>query len=320
VSIILPPEIEKPAVIDEIEAPQTHGSFIKEDILYVAGRSNFYSVQVEPDGTLTSLAVNSSVAGTDVIVLGDYAFVAAGSLGEQQLALIEVSDPEDLSTVFFADCEGPPTSLNYWGDYLYLGEGGAGVEVFDIADPEDPVSLGLIPVYRDTEMVSAFRDRLFIADHTYGLLVYDIEDPDDPVYPNNFYDVASPERQVYSINVSGDYVYACMEGYVHILSTENIRQWETADTASSDFGSAVGWFDFPSCCSNVQVEGDFFYAVTFGGGLEIYSIQNPEDPLKLYDGGSGFFTTANHYSLEVQGNRLFANNHYELYTVSIMEE
>ncbi len=319
VSVVLPPDIENPAILGVTDASQTYGSFVKEDILYIAGKFGFYSLQVESDGSLVSLTANGDADSGDVVVMGDYAFIAAGALESQELFVIDVSDPNDLSNAISIDCENRPMYMDYWGDYLYLGEGNAGVEVFDISEPEAPVSLGLIPVNRDARIVATFRDRLYVADYAYGLLVYDIEDPTNPVFLNDFYDEASVERQVYSINVSGNHVYACMEDYVHILSTEEVNQWVGADTGTSDFGSAIGWFDFPSYSSNIQVEGDFFYAVTFGGSLEIYSIQNPEAPSKLFDSGSGFFTISNQYSLEVQGNHLYANNHYKLYNVSLME-
>ncbi|MBN2050568.1 MAG: hypothetical protein JW760_09005, partial [Spirochaetales bacterium] len=121
VAVILPPDIENPTIIDDDinDLSQTNGSFLQEDILYIAARYCLYSLQVESDGTVSDLAVNADADSGDVVVLGDYAFVAVGEGGSPRLGVIDVADPGDLSNALFVECEKGPNSIDYWGDYLY---------------------------------------------------------------------------------------------------------------------------------------------------------------------------------------------------------
>jgi len=93
----------------------------------------------------------------DVLVWGIYAYLADyfGSLRTINLVNQTISEPVLAS--------GEPCSLCRAENYLYIGEGGAGVQVFDISDQEKPQLVSSLSTLTWTEEVAAAGEYVYVA-------------------------------------------------------------------------------------------------------------------------------------------------------------
>ena len=65
-----------------------------------------------------------------------------------------------------------------WGNYAYLAEGEAGVEVIEVSDPANPRKVGGTPHFRSAWQPTVGQDRLFEAADDNGLFI--LEMPPSP--------------------------------------------------------------------------------------------------------------------------------------------
>ncbi len=310
----------------DTESPsQSYGSFLKGDILYLAQRFGVSAYQITSGGMMSRLNYQSMYS-EDVVVLGDYAFYAAGSNTSGEIAVIGLSANGDVSASprYYVGVDNT-TSLDYWGDYLYAGEGGAGVEIFDISDPENLVSVGLIPVNRSAEFVLARDDYLYIADNWYGLLCYDITDPLNPIYIGDFYNRNSDaaERSATNISATKDHIVFSADLATYILPARPQTDWVEANASSSgisagsltpaELGSALAAINLYN--SGLLAEGSILY-FTKNFTVYMYSLEKADSPRMIYISPYGLIS-GNNETIELFGNYIVVHDHYTLYSLQI---
>lgn len=290
---------------------QSYDSFLKGDKLYLAQRYGVSAYQLNSSGNFYRLNYQSMNSNA-VVVLGNYALYATDSNSNGELAVISLSSNGDVSaTPSYIAGESNSSDIDYWGDYIYLAEENAGVEVFRISDPENIESVVQIPVNRRASKVIALDDYLYIADYAYGLLCYNISDPENPVYLGDFYDTSSSERGISSISSTKDYILFSFDTGTFILPARPGGNWTEA--TSTSLGSALSKINKYSNSTNV--EGDTLYMLK-SQKLYTYNLKIPEAPQATYISRNNLVDT-NEETIELYGNYVIIHNHYDLYSIQI---
>lgn len=317
ITTILLGDAESMTIIDQSTVNQSNNSFLSGDKVYVAQRYGVSAFDLENNGDITSLNYQSMYS-EDVVVLGEYAFYATGSNTSGELAAIKLSDNGDVSnSPIYYSGEYNSYGIDYWGDYLYVAESDAGVEVFDISDPENLISLGLIPVERDAKKVLALDDYLYIADDIWGMQCYEISNPEDPDYIGDFYDSDSSERSIYTISASKDQIIYSADTGTYILNARPVSDWNEASSSSSQRGSALSFIESITSWG-ANAEGNFLYTSETGnsGVIRIYSLEDPENPQLVYI-SDPYFMSGTLDNIELYGNFMVAQTSTKLYTIQI---
>jgi hypothetical protein len=194
-----------------------------------------------------------------VFIENEHAFLTAQEFG---LIIISVSGvPPSPST-------RGDWRTGYWpresykdGNYLYVADGEAGLEILDVSDPENP----FVAAYYDTESeciaVYVEGGSAYIADGNGGLLVIDVGIPTNPQE-----DWSLPtEGFANDVDVQNQYAYVGTGDYglrvIDINTQTEVAEFDIEDQETY----------------SVQVMDDFAY-LGDGNGLRIVNITNPLTP------------------------------------------
>nr|MEE4269333.1 FlgD immunoglobulin-like domain containing protein [Candidatus Krumholzibacteria bacterium] len=143
---------------------KVHGSTIFE-----GRRSGLSTFDVSDPGVLVPGISTGPENAQDVAFADDRAYaVGSGSLGPDQVCILDISDPTAPVTI---DCFEPGGhSVAVVGHRLYIGTD-AGLNVYDITDPDLPVFLGGLETGSAPDDMAVVGDRLFLTAGTAGLSV-----------------------------------------------------------------------------------------------------------------------------------------------------
>ena len=114
----------------------------------------------------------------DVVLQGDYAYVAADDNG---LQVIDRWPLSAMSIVGGVDALDRSLALVVVGDLLYLADGDAGLRIIDITDADSPVELAVYPLSGTAVDVAVSGDLAFVAVQDKGVSVIHIADPERPL-------------------------------------------------------------------------------------------------------------------------------------------
>ena len=113
----------------------------------------------------------------DVVVDGNYAYVAAGTGG---LRVIDISNPTAPREVAALAVGENARAIDHEGTTVYLGDNGpSGLHVIDVSDPAAPRELGAAEWRAGIWEISAVGDYAYVADG-YDLFIFDVADPTAP--------------------------------------------------------------------------------------------------------------------------------------------
>jgi len=142
----------------------------------------------------------------DVVVRGEYAYVADGAWG---LRIISITDPVHPVQVGYRHTTGMfQMDVVVSGDYAYTADYDQGLRVISIADPTNPVEVGYCDTQDRALGVALNGDYAYVADFNGGLRVISIADPANPVEVGYH---GTPDMAM-GVAVDGDYVYIAAYG------------------------------------------------------------------------------------------------------------
>lgn len=178
------------------------------------------------------------------------------------------------------------------GNYVYLAEGGAGLEVIDVSDPANPRRVGR---YDDTRGyardVTVSGNYAYVAYDYAGLEVIDVSNPGNPKR------VVGYDTRGYAeaVAVSGSYAYVVGDrrwtgsNYVGFFEVVDVSNPANPQRAGGYTGLAAG---------GVAVSGNYAYVAD--GGLQVIDVSDPTQPRRV-GGNSAFYAS----DVIVAGNNVF---------------
>jgi hypothetical protein len=155
-----------------------------------------------------------------VVVVGDYAYLAAGNDG---LRVIDVSDPVSPTEVISYSTSDYAYDVATAGDYVYLAADQGGLHVVDVSSPFSPTQVALYHGMDSVQGVAVTGDyAALVGECDEGgncLHVVDISDPGDPTRVGFYRALAEANGVALAESGSGEtYIYvAASQGGLVIL-------------------------------------------------------------------------------------------------------
>jgi hypothetical protein len=222
----------------------------------VAGEIKLYPFE------LTLAGSEASSGAREVVVDGDYAYVAAYVSG---LRVVDVSDPTSPTLVGSYNTTGLSRGVAVSGNYAYVADDGAGgVQVIDISNPSSPLRVGSYDTRGYASGIAVAGDYAYVADETYGLLVLDISNPPHADSAGSY---DTPGGAI-DVEISGDYAYVA----------DRLSGLCVVDISDPTNPTFAGSYDTPDYALGVAVDGDYAYVADHSTGIVVLDISTPSSP------------------------------------------
>ncbi len=205
--------------------------------------------------------------GKDVVVSGNYAYVADGWAG---LQIIDVSDPSTPLIVGTMETPDSASDVALFDHYAYVAEWNTGrLHVVDVSDPSSPVMVGGVDAQddiKDLVIADGFAYVLyrFIHPGTAGLQIFDLADPQQPSLVTDF-----------SVQDWGSGL-AVVDTRAYVVSS----LLQVLDVTDPTSPTILGSVEVPHGGREVAVSGDRAYVGLGLGqpGLATFDISQPSSP------------------------------------------
>jgi hypothetical protein len=229
-------------------------------------------------------ALNTSGSAQDVVVSGDYAYVADYTAG---LQVIDIRDPVTPRRVGASATGGYAYSLCVSGGYAYVACSSAGLQVIDSRDPALPIR-GARQDTTDFAFGVAFSEG-FAYVGAVGLEIFDISRPTNPVLVGA-YNTASEFR---SVAASGS-VALLADGHagLHMIDVSIPRSPQR-----------IGGYNTTGQATEVVAFGEFAYLAD-ANGLQVINVADPDNPAQA--GGLSDFVNSL-LDIEVSGDYAYVS-------------
>jgi len=271
------------------------------NLVFVTDRTSGLEIIRTSDVVEPSGIGNFGGSSSGIALLGNYAFLAQGSLDiiditnpespEQVDWYLDGSDYRDLDlegdVAYIADANGALHSVNITdptnitalgkdttpgfavdvcvvGDYAYVADLFTGVQVYNVTAPQYPTWIRTIGTTDVTNGVFASDLYLYVADGDGGLRIFDIHNPADPLQLG-YIDTAGHSRGVF---VEGCYAYVADEA-------SGLQIVNITDPTNPNL---VATLDMPNVTIAAYVVGDYCYLADGYSGLQVVNITNPRNP------------------------------------------
>jgi hypothetical protein len=152
------------------------------------------------------------------------------------------------------------------GNYAYVANEIAGLQVIDVSDPANPQRMGGYDTSGESYGVAVAGNYAYVADGTAGLQVIDVSDPANPKRVGG-YNTSGSAREV---ALSGNYAYAA-DGYAGL---------QVIDVSNPANPKQVGGYQTVGDAVAVALVGTIAFVVD-RAGLEVIDISNPANPQRL---------------------------------------
>jgi hypothetical protein len=141
----------------------------------------------------------------DVVVVGNYAYVAAETTG---LEIFDISDPANPVMVGHYDTKGEAYGVALSGNYAYVAAFSGGLQIIDISNPANPVAVGRYYTSGYAFGVALSGNYAYMADYHKGLQIIDISNPANPVAVGRY----NTGGHALSVALDGNYIYVADGG------------------------------------------------------------------------------------------------------------
>jgi hypothetical protein len=202
----------------------------------------------------------------DVVVDGDFAYLANGDEG---IKILDISDINNPSKAGFFDDGGTAYEIAVQGNYAYVADGADGLEIIDISTPSSPSKVGNItnPLGEKAYALYLRNQYAFVAFGLGGFISIDVSEPDSPRILD-FYDTSGYE----AIDVDGDgaRAYVVLKNYgIKVISIGN-------PSGLNPLGSKV-LTNNPRALEFSFIDLTRYLYVSVSSGIELYDLSNISD-------------------------------------------
>lgn len=242
---------------------------VQDDRAYVAGgRLRIWDIADRSAPEL--LGEYQSMSMLDVVVQGNYAYVAQNYNG---MRVIDISNPAGPQSVSELDLPGQSFAIEIEGNFAYIAALNAGLRIVDISDPYNPEEVG----YFDDVGIGAYEVKVrsnlaFVPWSDAGLRIIDVSNPTSP----QLVGIVDTPVLATDVAVTGDFAYvADASGGVRIINVTN----PAAPIEAHSFGYGQ------SHVTGIAVYENHLYVADFLSGLVAVDITTPTQPM-----GLGYYT------------------------------
>ncbi len=171
------------------------------------------------------------------------------------------------------------------GDYAYMADWGAGLQIVDVSNPGIPVRAALFNTPGECFGVHVVDHLAYVADGSKGLQILDVSDPANPVRVGAFLTGGTAMK----VQVVGTVAY------VAALSAD----LQVIDVSDPTAPKRLAKVNLAGDAIGLKVVGNLAYVAAGGSGLHVLDVSNPASPVRLATlGGLGVVS-----SVDVAGNR-----------------
>ncbi len=215
-------------------------------------------------------SVNPGYFVSDVVVVGDYAYVAANNF-----LIDNVSDPVNPTNVATVALGIWISDVTVSGSFAYLITGRDGFRIYNISTPGNPFAVGHFDNHSITMDFTPYSGGIAVSGHyayvangNEGLRVFDISNPTNPISLYNRFDGGN----ALSIAISNNFAFLAN-------NNDGIRVYDISNPLNvTNVGHVDGGY-----ATKVWIADGYLYAANDIGGLHVYDIQ---DPVNIRDAGS----------------------------------
>ncbi|OGC92833.1 MAG: hypothetical protein A2W25_01230 [candidate division Zixibacteria bacterium RBG_16_53_22] len=199
----------------------------------------------------------------DFKISGNYGYAAF----QNGLMVLDISSLDSMHEVSKLYLQGQGRDIEVNGNYLYLADGFAGIQIIDISNPFNPALAASYPIGMVNDIF--IRGNLaFVAAGQLGVLIYNITNPVDLIEVS-IYDTTGITGSCSSVFVMDSLLFAPFGRILHIVSI--------ADSANPlHIGSYQGAFGI----NNVFARDQWCYLAD-GPSYTILDIADPADPIVI---------------------------------------
>ena len=221
----------------------------------------------------------------------------------------------ELTRVGGHDTPGYAWNVVLSGNYVYVADGQAGLQVFDITSPTSPTLVGSHDTPGTAFSLAIAGTYAYVADSYGGFHIFDISDPTNPTLLGSY----DTPGFAYACAIAGDYAYVAdgASSFLVIditdstnptlagsaaISSHNVTiagdyayvtgqeaGLQVVDISDPTNPTLVGGYDTPGFAYDVAIAGNYAYVADDTGGLQVIDITNPEFPVFVAHGNiSGF--------------------------------
>ena len=219
-----------------------------------------------------------------VVVAGDHAYVADGSLG---LRVVSIADPANPVSAGTYDTPGNAWDLAVDGNYAYVADGTGDLQVINVSDPTNPTLAGSYGFTGEAWGIAVDGDRAYVAGFTGGMVVVDISTPATPALVGTFASAGSAQ----GIDIDGDYAFLA----------EGSAGFEVVSIVNPASPSLVGSYNTPGLTYEVSIDGDYLYVSDYSNGVIVMDVSNPASPALL----GSYNTPGSAWDVAVAGDYLY---------------
>jgi hypothetical protein len=194
----------------------------------------------------------------DVVVVGDFAYVANGVPG---LFVVDISDPLHPEVRGHVDTPYVAGRLAAAGTLVYVADGNAGLQVVDVADPDAPVLRGRVSSISDAYDVVLAGNYAYVAASGAGVVVVDVTDPDGPL-------------SVRTVDTVGYAYGVCVDGG-RLYVADSWNGFLVYDLTDPALPVLLGQYDTAGSANQVAVVGDLAAVADNDGGLVMLDVADP---------------------------------------------
>ena len=225
------------------------------------------------DDPVLELAPPAAVVGSygaaprvdQVVLAGDYAYLAAGGAG---LLIIDVSSPSAPALAGSYDTPDNANGVAVYGNYAYIADGIGGLQVINITNPATPTLAGSYDtadyIYSVTISGSYAYLIAYAQDGSSGVRIINVSDPAAPSLVGSIDTSGAPQQLV----LGGSYAYVA--DWASGLQIINI-----ANPSAPVIAGSIGT---PYNALSVALSGSYAYVVDPGIGLRIINVSDPAAP------------------------------------------
>ena len=197
----------------------------------------------------------------------------------------------DLQRVGAYDTSGNAWAVAVSGNYAYVADGGAGLQVIDVSNPANPQRVGGYDTAGGAVGVALSGNYACVADFGAGLQVIDVSSPANPQRVGG-YDTSGDAR---GVAVSGNYAYVA-------AGSAGLQVIDVSNPANP---RRVGGYPTASYAQDVAVSGSYAYVADRDAGLQVIDVSNPANPQRV---GGYYDSRADAVGVAVSGNYAYVGN------------